>query len=138
MRLNNAGTAPKTSGYQEQLECQLRAAELTVLVSVAYQRRSDPATRSFRLPHIMRGLMTTAGRRYSTRRAGSFIQLRTGGQTVSASVSSVRPIVDKSPLNDTEQTIAGSHSNDGITVTQIANYASTTNEYIRSDVTGSR
>jgi len=60
MKLNSAGAAAKASGYLEQ-----RAAELTVLVPVERQRRPDPATHSFRLPHIMRGLTTTAVRRYS-------------------------------------------------------------------------
>ena len=53
-------------------------------------------------------------------------QFRSGNQTVSASVSSVRPTTGKSPLDNAEQTIAGAPSNVGIRVTRMTNYASAT------------
>ena len=99
-RLNNAGAARKTNGYTEQTRYQSRVVDFTVLVSAACQRRPDPATRSSRLPQIIRGPITLP--QFDITHMVELTRLeqfRSGNQPVSASVSSVRPTTDKSPLN---------------------------------------
>jgi hypothetical protein len=58
----------------------------------------------------MRGLITTVVRRHSNSRTNVLVTIRSRDQTLSASVSSVKSIADKSPLNKTKPMIAGSPS----------------------------